>query len=184
MKDIESGEEFTTAFVDLEQNKSDRNKNLSLLLIKECNCDKCRLNLDKDFDYRGFGAIISIHAKHWSSMGLLPLNYFKSRNYFMDKDFMADFRQIYGENDPLMAEMLVLSFICFTKFSKDSNIISVTLWYQKISKMVAITHGKAHPLYKLVTDLYWAPILKLLHKSMKTFAIIIIIFVVIQTILL
>ena len=153
MKDINSGEEITSSFVDLKQNKSERNKDRKRQLLEECNCDKCRLNLDKDFDYSRFEDLWYIHRRQWMSMGVIQLNYLTNRNYIMNIDLIADLRQIYGENHPYLSEVLVLSFICFTKNSEDSNIYLVTLWYQKITKLVAITHGKAHPLYKLVTDL-------------------------------
>ena len=156
MKDIESGEELTTAFVALCQNKWQRNKALRRKSTKECNCDKCRLNLDKDFDYIEFEAIMTTHMRKWRIMGFPLLNYVVNRNYLLDINLMENLRRIYGPLYPYSSELIVLSFICFTIYSKHSNIILVSLWYQKISKMLAITHGKAHPLYKLVTDLYCA----------------------------
>ena len=154
MKAISVGEEITEAFADLGQNRSKRYKQLADSHYTPCECDKCRLHLDKHIDYEEFGRLSAMNDYHVSLVGNNSMAAQHNTHYRINDRLVQYLHQIYGENDVFNSEKLVLSFMCFAKYSKKSSKSLIKEWYQKIEPTVLITHGSQHPTYKLLQNIY------------------------------
>ena len=155
MESIDSGKELTAAFIDLKQNKCGRRHEMRHLLINDCQCDKCRLNLDKDFDYSRLKDIITNQPARNLMPGTKPwFNWVNDNHYYMDIEMIDGLRQIFGEYNPDSTELIALCFVFFGKPSVHKNANIVALSYHKVLDLIDVTHGKEHPLYKMVSDSY------------------------------
>ena len=155
IKSIASGDEITASLINLAQNKTGRHKQLSIKTLHSvCECDKCRLNLDKDMDYEEHEKRFNKHLHHSSFIGRPSIATVYNRKYAIDWRLIKDLRDIYGEYHPMTTECLLQSFICFALHSKYSSKSSIKLLYEKIEPSLRITHGTDHQAYILLQHIY------------------------------
>ena len=152
MKSIDPGMEMTVALVSLAQNRADRQNDLRRKLLKICECDKCRRNLDKNFDYKRFDAILNRNLRNWMVMDNPLVSSLVSKHYSIDWELIEGLRQIYGKYNPYSSELMALSFVCLALYSYSCERSVFKSYDQLVFRTVGVTHGLPHPLALLITD--------------------------------
>ncbi len=109
MKSITSGEQITNSYIDLGNNKLERKKALSQIL-EDCHCDRCRLDLDKDWDYEEFRKLLHHNLAHFVTIDDHLMSHM-SAGYVIDNKFIKFLRLIYGENNPQSIDSLVFHLL-------------------------------------------------------------------------
>ena len=146
---IVKGSNITLSYIRLDQNKTDRQKELRLKNFPECQCIRCRLVLDKDLDYEEFNAQKAYNFKLWLEKELLqPSTASFNREYKIDPKFINNLKWIYGEYRPSVARSLVRSFVYFAEHSRFASKPTLKFWYKEIEPLVRLTHGSDHPYYE------------------------------------
>ena len=154
MKQITSGEVITQAIAAIDHNKTVRKLLIQSKGLPDCQCDKCRLNLDEDLDYEEYHKLMT---KFFSNMVAIT---HESTGPVVNKDYQIDWhlimylRAIYGEYKPRMSQLLIIFFCCFAQYSRIASKSLINLWYKEIEPSVYITHGSDHPTYKLLLSIY------------------------------
>ncbi|CAG2103049.1 unnamed protein product [Medioppia subpectinata] len=155
MKSIAVGEELTRTWIPLHWNRDKRRQLLSES-HSVCNCDKCRLHLDKDMDYEEFGELLKKHTFLWNGFRFgfqRQYQAFDSVNlsFEMDSNFIEYLEAMYGEFHPTVTLLLLQSFIYFANSKKASHSL-LTLWFKRIERHVLVTHGSDYPWYAMLRN--------------------------------
>ena len=79
---MSSGDQITLTHVILNQNKRERQKDLPKKLVRECNCEKCGLNLGEDSDYNKIRICLDYHLS--IGMSIETMNRFQKIDYGYD----------------------------------------------------------------------------------------------------
>ena len=142
------GSEITINYIDIETTKENRQKEYIKCFAKSCECDKCVNNLDKDINYDKYEELMTRNLFYIKSMNNKNKVRFLS-NFEIDSELIAFMREIYGEYHPKVSTILLLSFVCFSIYSKKFEKSLVKKWLEEIVNNILITHGSEHPLYKM-----------------------------------
>ena len=163
MESLGFGEEITVAKVMIGISKTERQAKLLGLGLPACLCHRCRLDSDKDIDYKEWEEIFTKNMSYLRYIGHKDMNrFYKLFDYKIDFQLILYFEEIYGQNCTVVSEILVLSFLFFALYSRHSSIPLIKMWYQMIEPRVVVTHGSDHPIYKLLEKVFHYSTVKLL----------------------
>ena len=157
MKGIPSGQPLTQNIIILANKKRKRQEQLKQLGLPVCQCDRCRLDLDKDIDYDEYK---KISEETESYISILRESTLESVLFGGDNDFQIDWhlflylRYIYGENSVHLSKLFVMCFVLFALYSRHATKPLIKLWYKQMEPSILISYGREHPIYKLFRDCY------------------------------
>ncbi|XP_054159974.1 histone-lysine N-methyltransferase SMYD3-like [Oppia nitens] len=154
IKDIAIGEEITRSRISINQNKKKRKKQLMDNFGYDCECHKCRLNLDKDIDYNKYDEMHDKHVNLWETISDSRIARLVHRNYEMDTQFMVQLQLIFGEYHPYITSTIVNNFILFSQYSQKATKPLLKYWYKLIKDHIRVTHGLSHPFFAMFDKLY------------------------------
>lgn len=161
MKPIAANDKLTITFTDLKLNKFERQKDLRQRFGIVCDCDKCRLNLDKDIDYDLLYSMLDEGQVNYlmvadqvesRSSSLLPLK-FHGIDYEMNYNLILIMKAVYGQYFPFISQSMVFNFICFA-LSRYAEQSMIKLWHKEVEDNLRVTHDPKHPIFKIFQKVY------------------------------
>ena len=161
LKPIEANDKITITFTDLKLNKSERQRDLKERFGFTCNCDKCRLDLDKDIDYYLLYCMLEERQVQYVAIKKMleakknrPIDKkYHNLDYYINYDLYLLMKAIYGQYFPYVSQTMVLNFICFA-LSKHSEKSMIKLWHKEVEDSLRVTHDPNHPIYKIFNKVY------------------------------
>ena len=152
IRPIAKGDKITMNFIDLKQDKAGRQTEMLNKEMPLCQCNRCRLHLDKDLDYKEFleiySQIIRIGRAVAHGYSALELEKVPVLDFKIDFNHYLYLKEIFGEYHPIVSQFLVTSYVYFAENSRYASKSLLRLWYKEIEPIVRITHGSEHPYCK------------------------------------
>ena len=150
-KSIAKGETITLCFVDMEANRDERREEMfakDILPPTLCQCDRCRLHLDKDLDYEEYGSLMRSYYETMKTPNKSCARNAINKEFTIDWQLILYMKYIFGDYHPCLALTLVRSFVYFAENSRYASKSLLRLWYKEIEPIVRKTFGSDHPYYK------------------------------------
>ena len=145
---IAKGETITMSFIDIQANRAERQAEMRLMQMPLCQCLRCRLHLDKDFDYEEYNSL-----RRQLNLELMAPKISKGRiatknEFTIDWQLILCIKYIVGDYHPGLVHTLVRSFVYFAENSRYASKSLLRLSYKEIEPKVRKTLGSDHPYYK------------------------------------
>ena len=150
IRPIAKGDKITMSFINLKQDKAGRQSEMLIKGMPLCECDRCRLHLDKDMDYKEF---LEMHSQK-IKIGRAVDSGHSASGIERDREFKIDFnhylymKEIFCEYHPIVYQCLVTNYVYFAENSRYASKSLLRLWYKEIEPKLCITFGSDHPYYK------------------------------------
>ena len=150
IRPIAKGDKITMSFINLKQDKAGRETEMLNKGIPLCQCNRCRLHLDKGLDYKEF---LEMHSKCIKIGKAINHGHSESqckrkRGNKIDFNHILYLKEIFGEYHPIVCKVLVTSYVFFAENSRYASKSLLRLSYKEIEPIVLKTHGADHQFYK------------------------------------